>query len=99
LVSAKTGEGLPALLSFLANSAAGGDSDVGLRVVSARQQRLVSKAAESLAATAHGLRTGVPPELAVEDLRQAVQAAGELTGDIVNDEVLGEIFSRFCIGK
>jgi tRNA modification GTPase len=38
-------------------------------------------------------------ELAAEELRQAQQALGEITGQITSDDILGEIFSRFCIGK
>lgn len=98
-ISAERGDGLPALLSYLAQRAAGSDRDSGVRVVSARQQRLLTRVAASLQQTEAGLRSGASPELVVEDLHEAVHAAGELTGDIVSDEVLGEIFSRFCVGK
>ena len=39
------------------------------------------------------------PELAAEDFRQAARALGRITGDVDVDELLGEIFSSFCIGK
>lgn len=98
-ISVFTGEGLPALQQFLQDQAGTQDGDVGGRVVSARQQRLLSKVGNSLAMVYDGLVERKPPELIVEDLRQAVFAAGELTGEILNDEVLGQIFSKFCIGK
>lgn len=98
-VSAVTGQGLPELLVFLATAAGTSDADVGARVVSARQQRLIGRCLASIEKTLAGMAEGRAPELLVEDLKDAVHAAGELTGDIVNDEVLGEIFARFCIGK
>jgi tRNA modification GTPase len=98
-VSALTGEGLPALLSYIAAKAQGSDQDFGFRVASARQARLIVRSMEALRAVSVALNQQRPPELAVADLREAVAAVGELTGDIVNDEVLGEIFSRFCVGK
>ena len=45
------------------------------------------------------LRTRRAGELAAEELRQAQQALGEITGEVTSDDILGEIFSRFCIGK
>ncbi|MEO2055857.1 MAG: hypothetical protein ABGW66_00035, partial [Flavobacteriaceae bacterium] len=38
-------------------------------------------------------------DLLAIDIRQALQYLGELTGEVTNDEVLGNIFSKFCIGK
>ena len=45
------------------------------------------------------LRTRRAGELAAEELRQAQRALGEITGEVTSDDILGEIFSRFCIGK
>ena len=45
------------------------------------------------------LRTRRAGELVAEELRQAQQALGAITGEVTSDDILGEIFSRFCIGK
>ena len=42
---------------------------------------------------------GLPSDLLAEDLRTAITHLGSITGQISTDEVLGEIFSKFCIGK
>ena len=47
----------------------------------------------------HQLSAGSAAELLAEDLRQAHQCLGEITGAMSSDELLGEIFSSFCIGK
>lgn len=98
-VSALTREGIPELAAWLERTAKGQDSDVGVRVASARQERLLRRASASLEKVEQVLEEGLSPEFVVSDLRDAIEAVGELTGDIVTDEVLGEIFSRFCIGK
>ena len=41
----------------------------------------------------------LPGELVAEELRQTQRALGEITGEVTSEEVLGRIFSRFCIGK
>jgi tRNA modification GTPase len=46
-----------------------------------------------------GMHLGVALELAAEELRGSQNALSELTGDITSDDLLGEIFSTFCIGK
>ncbi|MGI6233047.1 MAG: hypothetical protein ACOYJF_09410, partial [Prevotella sp.] len=43
--------------------------------------------------------SGVSNDLLAEDLRQANQALGTITGEVTTDELLGNIFSHFCIGK
>ncbi|MCX7606637.1 MAG: hypothetical protein N2170_05150 [Bacteroidia bacterium] len=45
------------------------------------------------------LREGGGTELVAEELRSAQMAIGEITGEITPDEILGNVFSRFCIGK
>jgi tRNA modification GTPase len=68
-------------------------------VANARQIEALTRARESLA---HALRTiedGYPTDLASSDLRSAIAAYGEVTGDAVTEEVLRGIFSRFCVGK
>ncbi len=98
-LSARSGEGVPALVEYLAGIIGKDDGDAGARVASGRQARLLTRCVESLNRVMVSMQESVAPELVVEDMREAIDAVGELTGEVVNDEVLGEIFSRFCIGK
>ena len=68
---------------------------------SARRRHLVAlgQAADALAAARQRLQDGSPGELIAEELRQAHLMLGEITGQTAPDDLLGEIFSTFCIGK
>lgn len=97
-ISAKTGKGLENLRSALV-SRANVASASGTLVTNARHAAALREAAASLSAVSDGLDTGRPSDLLAEDLRAALASLGAITGEITTDEVLGEIFSKFCIGK
>jgi len=97
-VSAKTGEGLDALRDHLKQLAGAGS---GEGAFSARRRHVLALESvrdhlDRTAAILTGSRAG---ELAAEELRQAQHALGEITGDYSSDDLLGAIFSSFCIGK
>jgi tRNA modification GTPase len=56
-------------------------------------------ALRSLESAIQSLSSGATSEFVALDVRGAMNAAGEITGEITTDDVLNEIFSRFCIGK
>jgi tRNA modification GTPase len=97
-LSARTGEGLDALRAILRDLATAG---AGQGAFSARRRHVVALEAvrEHLANAAHALQGNHAGELAAEELRQAQQALGEITGAYSSDDLLGAIFSSFCIGK
>ncbi len=101
-LSAKTGAGLDSLRAELLHRA-GWDqapSDEGVYLARERHLHALARTQHHLqAADAHLQATAVQPELAAEELRLAGLALGEITGQVTADDVLGEIFSRFCIGK
>ena len=97
-ISAKTGSGLEALRSALV-SHTGISSASGTLVTNVRHAAALREAAASLSAVSDGLDRGLTSDLLAEDLRAALASLGSITGEITNDEVLGEIFSKFCIGK
>ena len=97
-VSAKSGFGLETLRSALV-SRVGAAASSGTLVTNARHAAALRAAAESLSAVSDGLDSHLPSDLLAEDLRAATASLGSITGEITSDEVLGEIFSRFCIGK
>lgn len=97
-LSARSGIGIDLLAAELQRHAHAGEGSEGVfsaraRHVAAlkRAQRACSQAASALAAQ--------QGELAAEELRQAQHAVGELTGSFTSDDLLGEIFASFCIGK
>ena len=97
-ISAKTGFGLDQVRSYL-SSHAGIASASGTLVTNARHAAALRAAADSLRAVSDGLDRGLPSDLLAEDLRAALASLGTITGAITTDEILGEIFSKFCIGK
>ncbi|WP_266168665.1 tRNA uridine-5-carboxymethylaminomethyl(34) synthesis GTPase MnmE [Dyella subtropica] len=96
--SAKTGDGLDALREHLKQLAGAGS---GEGVFSARRRHVLAleQVATHLDHADHTLRTTRAGELAAEELRQAQHALGEITGNYTSDDLLGAIFSSFCIGK
>ena len=104
-ISAKTGEGLVDLMSILSNKASDlvGTSDSTL-VTNLRHYEALRKSEaplrrvlSGLGATDHG--SPLPPDLIAQDLREALHYIGSIVGEISTDEVLGNIFREFCIGK
>jgi tRNA modification GTPase len=100
-VSAVTGEGLEALRESIESVVSGGE---GLHLeepvlASERQRGLVG---EAFAKTGSALSTAAletDEELVCEDIREAIGALGRITGEDLTQDLLDEIFSRFCIGK
>ncbi|WP_348663312.1 tRNA uridine-5-carboxymethylaminomethyl(34) synthesis GTPase MnmE [Chlamydia vaughanii] len=100
-ISAKTGEGILELKQFIQKwmqrEELGKSSKVFL--VSSRHHTILQQMRTYLLSAQEGLQSEFPPELVALELRQALQATGNLSGSEVNETILGEIFSRFCIGK
>ena len=98
-ISAKNGSGLPELRGLLAASI-GSHGSADTLVTNARHAAALSAAADSLSRVLSGLDASIPGDLLAEDLRAAISALSGILGEEISaDEVLGEIFGKFCIGK
>jgi tRNA modification GTPase len=98
-LSAKTGAGLDLLRAALKAHAGSGDAEQGAFSARARHVRALERAqthVENATQVLHESRAG---ELAAEDLRQAQRRLGEITGEFTTEDLLGAIFSTFCVGK
>ena len=95
-ISAKTGQGIDALKTELLRAAGWQPSGEGIFAARERHVRALTNAQVHLAA-ARRHRTRL--ELLAEELRQAQREFSAITGEFSADDLLGEIFSRFCIGK
>jgi tRNA modification GTPase len=97
-LSAKHGFGLSDLYNALKHSQPLASPDATL-VTNVRHYEALLHASESLKSVQQGLEVNIPTDLISQDLRQALYYLGSITGEITTDEILGTIFSRFCIGK
>ena len=99
-ISAKNGDGLDDLRKVLVKT----QKDLSLEsdqtvVTNIRHYNALKEAWKALLAVKENLSSGAGSELLSEDLRMAISQLGNITGEITTDEILGNIFSRFCIGK
>lgn len=100
LISAKTGDGLQALRKQLLHVVGWQAAPEGVFMARERHVHALQQVAEQLGRAHAQIRAGHPAlDLLAEDLRQAQLHLGEITGAFTPDDLLGEIFSRFCIGK
>jgi tRNA modification GTPase len=98
VVSAKSGEGIDGLLTMIAQRAAAAAGDgSGIIPARARHVALLRDAARSLTTAVNDAHGGL--ELRAEQLRRAGDSFGRIAGTVDVEEVLGAIFSQFCIGK
>jgi tRNA modification GTPase len=98
-LSARTGSGLDLLARELVRLASAGEPGEGAFTARARHVAALEQARAHLASAAGTLAGQAAAELAAEELRLVQQALGTVTGEFGSDDLLGEIFSTFCIGK
>jgi len=100
LVSAKEKIGVEdlkdKLLSFVNTGALRNNETI---ITNTRHYDSLLKALEEIQKVQFGLQTGISADLMAIDIRQALYYFGEITGQVTNDELLGNIFANFCIGK
>ena len=99
-ISAKEGTNIDSLKSTLVDLVQG-DFNMNDETIVAnlRHYEALQKTSEALQKTLHGLETNVTGDFVAMDIRQAMFELGQITGDISTDDLLGNIFSKFCIGK
>ena len=98
-ISARSGEGLDTLQRLLVDSVADNMNEDSLIVSNVRHYEALLHACEALDRAQQGLQNGLPSDLVSEEVRQVLYHLGTITGEITTDDILGNIFSKFCIGK
>lgn len=95
--SAKTGEGLEELSAYIGGLYLPGEGEV--LMTSLRHAEAADRALTRTEAAISAISTGELCDMAEFDIRAAIEALGEITGEDVADDVVDSIFSRFCVGK
>lgn len=99
-ISARNRLGLPEITAALAATAAAHTTDTSATLVTnLRHYQALQKALEALTRAREALLAGVSTEFVTQDIREALHHIGEICGEVTSEEVLGTVFSRFCIGK
>ena len=99
-LSAKTGEGVDALVEILKSEVDASAAYAGDVIVSnQRHYEALTQARHALESSLAAIRSGLPTDLLSEDIRQVLYHLGSITGEISSEDILQNIFSQFCIGK
>ena len=99
-ISARKGVNIDKLEEFLVRSAAIPTITAGdVVVTNARHYEALKRALVNIREVQTGLADGIPGDLVSEPLRAAIGNLSEIVGEMTTDEVLGNIFANFCIGK
>ena len=98
-VSAKTGEGMAALCRAIEEQFPAGTQAQGELLTNARQESAVRRSLDAVRRALTALQGGLTPDAVLTDAEEALEAVGELTGRTAREEIVGAVFSRFCVGK
>ena len=98
-LSIKTGAGMDLLIQHLKQSVGYNDATENIFIARTRHLEALNTSHQLIQNALHQLQTTQASELVAEDLRLAQQALAEITGEFTSDDLLGKIFSSFCIGK
>jgi len=98
-ISAKQGENLNSVLTEIERFVEEHNIRDATLLTNARHQSLLKEIRKAIERTEVGLQQQMPTDLVAEDVRVALHHIGELTGSIATDDILNNIFGKFCIGK
>jgi len=98
-ISAKRKENIKLITESLLKSAFDEKIPEATIVTNIRHYEALVKSKDALERTYKSITSNISTDLVAEDIREALHFLGEITGEITNDEILGNIFSKFCIGK
>ena len=99
-ISAKSEADIDALRDLIVKTAALPDVDSDAVIVTnARHYQALTRARDAIARAIDGLERGLSGDLLDQEIRECLHWLGEITGEITTDNILGEIFAHFCIGK
>lgn len=100
-ISAKHGEGIPALKEHIHSSIISHTDDhrSDTIITNLRHKTALEKALDLISKARENILGGISYELPALDLRESLESLGEIAGETINEEVLDRIFSTFCIGK
>lgn len=99
-MSAKSVDDVETLRALIVEAATQPEVDADAVIVTnARHYEALIRACEALARAIDGLNNGLSGDLLGQDIRECLHWLGSITGEVTTDDILGEIFSHFCIGK
>ncbi|MFN2431161.1 MAG: tRNA uridine-5-carboxymethylaminomethyl(34) synthesis GTPase MnmE, partial [Cryomorphaceae bacterium] len=99
-ISAEKGDGMDSLEEALVNASAAASAEgKDIVVTNIRHYEALRKTNEALDGALRGLQSEITGDFLAIDIRRALHHLGEITGEITTDDLLGNIFSKFCIGK
>lgn len=97
-ISAQTGQGLEALIAELGERISAGEENSG-QLTAQRHIELANSAADSLEKAVDAIGAGLPLDTVAIDIRDALTALSEITGENASEAVIDRVFERFCVGK
>lgn len=98
-ISAKGGNDIEQLSAALIKEVKAGNQSSETIVTNIRHYEVLQKCAISIQKIEEGLQAQIPGDLLAMDIRETLDLLGAITGQVTNDELLGNIFANFCIGK
>lgn len=99
IISAKEKQGLESLLEKIESLTPKTDFNNKVFLSNARHYQIMNKALEEIKLAIQNVEAGISSDLIAENIRMATNYIGEITGEVCNEDILGNIFSNFCIGK